>query len=234
MERIDDLQFDGLKIIQNDDYFCFGIDSVLLANFAKNDIKKNSVIADLGAGTGVLSLLLAKKANPKNVVEFEVQKEVYDIALRNIALNKLEDIIEARNIDINDIDESSIYDVVITNPPYKKLGTGINSDNIVKQISRFESTATIEDFIRIASKMLKSRGQFFMVNRVDRLTEIMQLMWKNHLEVKTMRFVHSKVGEQSTMVLIRAVKEGNVFLKIDKPLIIYDKNGEYTDEVKGI
>ncbi len=234
MERIDDLQFDGLKIIQNDDYFCFGIDSVLLANFAKNDIKKNSVIADLGAGTGVLSLLLAKKANPKKVVEFEVQKEVYDIAVRNIELNKLDDKIEARNIDIKDVDELSKYDVVITNPPYKKLGTGINSDNKVKQISRFESTATTEDFIKIASKMLKSKGQFYMVNRVDRLTEIMQIMWKNHLEIKTMRFVHSKVDVQSTMVLIKAVKEGNTFMKIDKPLIIYDENGEYTDEIKNI
>ena len=129
MERIDDLQFENLKIIQNTEWFRFGIDSVLLTEFAR-DIKDGKKIVDLGTGTGIISILLSKKVNPSKIIGVEVQEDVYKMAKKSIALNNLEDVLEIINSDIKDLKlEKNFYDVVVTNPPYKKLGTGINADN---------------------------------------------------------------------------------------------------------
>ena len=239
MERIDDLEFEGLKIIQDTDGFCFGIDSVLLTDFAR-DVKKNSKIMDLGTGTGILSILLSKKVNPKKIYGIEIQKEVAEMAKRSVQLNSLEDIIEIINTDIKDIDklkkdnkdlENNTFDVIVTNPPYKKLGTGIKNKNEKQIISRYETTTTLDEWLKISSKLLKNNGQFYIVYRTDRLTELITNMKKYNLEIKKMRFVYSNINEQSILVLVKAVKGAGTFLKIEKPLIIYNENGNYTDEI---
>lgn len=230
MERIDDLQYEGLKIIQNSDGFCFGIDSVLLSDFAKR-IKSGSLIVDLGAGTGILSILLSKKVCNSKIIAFEKQKEVFYMACRSIEFNNLQDSIKMFCKDILDIDKSIKVDAVVTNPPYKKLDTGIYSSNVKKQISRFESTADLDDWIRISSMILKDFGEFYMVYRSERLAEVINIMNKYYIEPKEIRFVYSKITDQSTIVLIKGVKFGKRFLKIDKPLIIYDENGNYTSEI---
>lgn len=231
MERIDDLQFKNLKIIQDTDGFRFGIDSVLLSDFAR-DIKANSNIVDLGTGTGIIGILLTGKVNPKKVTGIEKQNDVADMAKRSVKLNKLDNIMEIINCDIKDIKlEKNSFDTVVTNPPYKKLGTGINAQNKKQQISRFETTANLDDWIRISASLIKNKGSFYMVYRTDRMTELFNILKKYNLEVKRIRFVYSKINEQSKMVLVKAVKSGGEFLKVEKPLIIYNEDGSYTDEI---
>ena len=234
MERIDDLQFENLKIIQNTDGFRFGIDSVLLTEFAR-DIKDGKKIVDLGTGTGILGILLSKKVHPIKIVGVEKQKEVFEMAKRSIELNKLEDIFEIINTDIKDLNlEKNFYDAVVTNPPYKKLGTGINASNEKQQISRFETTASLDDWIKISSGILNSKGSFYMVYRTDRLTEGFNVLRKYKLEPKRVRFVYSNVNSDSKLVMIKAVKNGNQYVNIEKPLIIYNLDGSYTDEIMKI
>ena len=214
--------------------FAFGVDSVLLTEFAR-DIKKNSTIVDMGSGTGVLSILLSKKVNAKKIISIEKQKEVAEMQKESIKLNSLENTIEIINADIKDIKLSpEEIDAVITNPPYKKAGTGRNAKNEKQQISRFESTVDLDNWIKIASAFLNSNGSFYMVYRCDRLQELMQILSKYKLQVKRIRFVYSKVSEQSNLVLIKAVKGAKEFVKIEKPLIIYNEDGTYTDEIMKI
>ena len=125
-EKIDDLQYKGLKIIQKKDGFCFGMDSVLIANFAKIS-RKNAIVADLGTGTGIISILIAAKQSPKKVYGFEIQKDLVDMARRSVKYNDLENIVEIENEDIVGISKGKYnkkFDYVVTNPPYKKLETG--------------------------------------------------------------------------------------------------------------
>ena len=237
MERIDDLQFGGLKIIQETDGFCFGIDSVILAHFAYDFIKPKKAIADMGCGNGVLSLLLSKKVNPEKIVAFEKQEKIAFMAKRSVELNKLEDIIEVENIDIcelkdkNNKDYIEKFDYIITNPPYKREETGINSQNDLKQIARFETTADLNKWLEISKLILKDKGSLIMCYRPERLSEAFEAMRNNKFEPKEIRFVHSKINEESKLVLIRAVKNAHAFLKIYKPLIIYKEDGSYTNEI---
>ncbi len=234
MERIDDLQFKNLKIIQDTDGFRFGIDSVLLTEFAR-DIKKDKTIVDLGTGTGILGILLSKKVYPKKIIGVEIQEEVATMAQKSIKLNSLEKIFEIINSNIKDLKlPKNYYDVVITNPPYKMVETGVISRNIKQQISRFEMYANLDDWIKTASELINSKGSFYMVYRVNRLTELFEVLRKYKLEIKRIRFVHSKLSEQSNLVFIKAIKNGNTFLKVEKPLVIYNDDGTYTDEIINI
>ena len=266
-ERIDDLEYNNLKIIQNDEGFCFGIDSVLISDFAKK-IKNDSTGVDLGTGTGIISILLAAKTNLKKIIGIEIQKDVADMAKRSVELNRLENKIEIINMDLKDIlnlkdkekklDEQKLdalkpnekklsdnnrkyifdndltrecADFIVTNPPYKKLETGKVSRSEYKYISRHEVTANLEDFIKVSRYLLKDKGSFFMVHRPDRLVDIIDLMRKYKLEPKKMRFVYSYIDKKPVLVLIKGIKNARPFLKIEKPLIIYNENGEYTDEI---
>ncbi len=232
-ERIDDLQYKGLKIIQNKDGFCFGIDSVLITDFAK-EIKKGANVIDLGTGTGIISLLLCKKTEINKIIGVEIQKEVADMAKRSIKLNKLEEKIKIINDNIKNIKDYinyNSYDAVITNPPYKKLNTGITNENRKRLISRHEVEATLEDFISIASKLLKNNGAFYMVHRPERLADIIENLRKYKLEPKKIRFVHSKEGQEANMILIKSVKGAKPFLKIERPMYVYNEEQNYTDEI---
>ena len=197
-ERIDDLEFKNLKIIQNKNGFCFGIDAVLLSDFAKN-IKKDSKVLDLGTGTGIISILLCGKTNLKEIVGVEVQEEVFDMACRSAKLNNLEDKFKVLNSNILDLEEKlqkNYYDVIVTNPPYKKQNTGIINDEAKKLISRHEVLANLEDFIRVSSKLLKDKGEFYMVNRPERLVDIFNIMRKYKIEYKEGRLVfYNEVNE---------------------------------------
>lgn len=232
-ERIDDLEYKGLKIIQNEKGFCFGIDSILLSDYAKN-IKRNSNVIDIGTGTGIISILLCKKTSLKKIYGIEIQTEVAEMAKRSVKLNNLEEKFEIINTNIKDVFNyltPNNYDVVITNPPYKKANTGITSIDKKQLISRHEVECTLEDIIEKSSKLLRDLGEFYMVHRAERLVDIMCLLRKYRLEPKNIRFVHSKLSEKPNLILIRAVKNAKEFLKIDKPLILYRDDGEYTDEI---
>ena len=232
-ERIDDLEYKGLKIIQNKEGFCFGIDSVLLSDFAKN-IKKGSKVLDLGTGTGIIPILLCGKTELKKIVGVEIQEEVSNMAKRSIKLNNLEnrfEIINENILNLNNIYKNQTFDVVVTNPPYKKNGTGIVNEDEKKIISRHEITAKLEDFIKIAKDLLKDKGEFYMVHRPERLVDILSILRKYKIEPKELRFVYSNINKEPKLVLIKGVKNSKAFLKIDKNLYIYDEKGNYTKEI---
>ena len=232
-ERIDDLEFKGLKIIQNEKGFCFGIDSVLLSDFAKN-IKDNSMVLDLGTGTGIIPILLCGKTNLKEVIGVEVQEEVANMAKRSSKLNNLQDRFKILNdniLNLNKYYKNQTFDVIITNPPYKKKNSGVINDDKRKLISRHEITASLEDFIRVTKDLLKDKGEFYMVHRPDRLVDILYFLRKYKIEPKEIRFVFSNKDKPPKLVLIKAVKNANEFLKIDENLYIYDNKGNYTDEI---
>ena len=232
-ERIDDLEFKGLKIIQNEKGFCFGMDSVLLSDFAKN-MKNNSTVLDLGTGTGIIPILLCGKTNLKKVVGIEIQQDVANIAKRSSQLNNLQDRFEVVNtniIDLKNIYEKQSFDVIVTNPPYKKENTGITNENEAKLISRHEITANLEDFISISKDLLKDKGEFYMVHRPERLVDILSLMRKYKIEPKILKFVSPNKNKEPNLILIKGIKNANSFLKIEKNLYVYNEDGKYTNEI---
>lgn len=233
-ERIDDLGCKSLKIIQNKKWFCFGIDSVLLVNFAKN-IKSNSNVLDLGTGTGIIPILLSGKTNFKKAIGVEVQEKVAEMAKRSVKLNNLEDKIEIVCDDItnlNDKYKNKKFDVIITNPPYKKMGDGVINDIEEKLISRHEVKANLEDFIRIASSLLKDKGEFYIVHRPERLVDILNLMRKYKIEPKLMQMVYSYHNKPPKLVLIKGIRNANPFLKLEKNIYIYDKDRNYSKDIE--
>ena len=232
-ERIDDLEFKNLKIIQNTKGFCFGIDAVLLSDFAKN-IKKNAKVLDLGTGTGIISILLCGKTNLEKIIGVEVQKEVADMAKRSSKLNNLEnkfEIINENIINLENIYERNSFDAIVTNPPYKKENTGIVNEEEKKLISRHEVLAKLEDYIKISNKLLKDKGEFYMVHRPERLVDIIAYMRQYKIEPKEIRFVCSHEKEPPKLVLIKGVKNAKPFLKFKEDLYIYNDDGSYTDEI---
>ena len=235
-ERIDDLEFKNLKIIQNKEGFCFGIDSVLLADFAKN-IKKGANVLDLGTGTGIISILLCGKTDLNSITGVEIQNEVAEMANRSSKLNKLEKKFKVLNdniLNLINIYDNQSFDVIVTNTPYKEKNTGITNENEKKIISRHEITATLEDFIKVSSDLLKDKGEIYMVHRPDRLVDIFSLMRNNKLEPKILRMVYSNKNKEPKLLLIKGIKNAKPFLKIEKNLYIYDGNGNYTEEIMKI
>lgn len=232
-ERIDDLEFKNLKIIQNTKGFCFGIDSVLLSDFAKG-IKKNSTIVDIGTGTGIISILLSAKTDVRKIYGVEIQEDVANMAKRSVELNHLEDKIEIINTNIKNIFdflEPNKIEAIVTNPPYMKLNTGAQNEERKKLISRHEVECTLEDIIQISYKLLKSNGAFYMVHRAERIVDILYYLRQYKLEPKVLRFIQSSVGKEPNLALIKAVKNAGHQLTLEKPLIIYNNDGEYTDEI---
>lgn len=232
-EKIEDLQFKNLKIIQNKKGFCFGIDSILLSDFAK-EIKPNTKVLDLGTGTGIIATLLCKKTELKEIIGVEIQKEVYEMAQKSIQLNQLENKFKIINEDIlnlNKIFEKNIFDAIVTNPPYKKKDTGIKNEEEKKIISRHETTANLENFIKISKDLLKDKGEFYMVHRTDRLVDILSIMRAYKIEPKIMRLVYSNKNSEPKLVLIKGVKNAKPFLKVEKNLYICNEEGKYTEEI---
>ena len=234
-ERIDDLQYKDLKIIQNKDGFCFGLDAVLLANFA--EVKNHDYVVDLGTGTGIIPILIAGKTKAKKVVGVEIQESVANMARRSVRLNMLESVVDIESADIKncrDILGSSKFDVVVTNPPFMNKGGGIINEADTKAISRHEILCSLEDVIRTSGELLKEKGQFNMVHRPQRLVDIVFLMRKYNIEPKYLKFVHPSPHKKPNLILIRGLKGGKPELKMLDPLYVYNENGEYTGDINRI
>ncbi len=232
-ERIDDLQRNELKIIQNSQKFCFGMDAVLLSDFVS--VKKGKELLDLGTGTGILPILLSAKTDIKHLTGLEIQEESADMAQRSVVLNNLEKRISILTADIKEADkyfENQSVDVITCNPPYMVGKHGITNPDSPKAIARHEILCTFEDVARVTSKILKPNGHFYLVHRPFRLAEIMVTLSKYHLEPKRMRLVHPYIDKEPNMVLIEAVKGGNSRISVEKPLIIYEEENCYSKEIQ--
>lgn len=232
-ERIDDLEFKGLKIIQSPSCFCFGIDAVLLSDFAK-EIKKNSIVADLCSGNGIVSLLLSGKTEAQKFYAVEIQNKIADMASRSIKLNNLQNKIEVLNIDLKTLPShfsNNFFDAIVCNPPYMKANCGLVNECEEKVIARHEILCSLEDVISVSSKLLKNNGTFYMVHRPDRLVDIISLLRKYTLEPKVLQFIQPYYNKSPNLLLIKAVKNGNPSLKLLEPLIVYNNDGSYTDNI---
>lgn len=222
-----------IKLYQNKDGYRFSIDALLLSSFVR--VKFARDIVDLGAGSGVIGLLLARKYQASSVVLIELQKSLYHLAQRNVTLNGLQERVSVLLTDINDT-RSAVkplsFDVAVSNPPFRKAASGRISEGKEKAVARHEIMLKLPDLVAAASYLLKSRGRFFLIYHPERLLEVVDVLRYNRLEPKKARFVHSSRSSESKIVLIEAVKEGRSGLKIEKPLFIYGDDGGYSEEVK--
>lgn len=231
-ERIDDLQRNGYRIIQNSKKFCFGMDAVLLSGFAT--VKKGEQALDLGTGTGIIPILLEAKNKGKLYYALEIQEESADMARRSVELNHLEEKIKVVTGDIKEASRifgAASFEVVTTNPPYMNDQHGLKNPDLPKAIARHEILCSLEDVVREGAKVLKPGGRFYMVHRPFRLAEIIRVLSCYKLEPKRMKLVYPYIDKEPNMVLIEAVKGGNPMMKVEKPLIVYKEPGVYTDEI---
>ena len=231
-ERIDELQRNGYRIIQNPERFCFGMDAVLLSGFAR--AKKQERCLDLGCGNGIIPILMEAKTEGKHFTGLEIQPESADMARRSVALNGLQDRIDIVEGDIKDASKifgASSFHVVTTNPPYMTAQHGLTNLYEAKTIARHEVLCNLEDIIRERARLLMPGGRFYMVHRPFRLAEIISLMVQYRMEPKRMRLVYPYVDREPNMVLIEGLRGGKSRMTVEKPLIVYKEPGKYTDEI---
>ncbi len=233
-ERIDDLERDGLSIIQKEKSFSFGVDSVLLANFSQ--IKKGEKVLDIGTGTAIIPILLSAKSQASYITGVEIQEEMAEMATRSIQMNFLENKIDIVCSDIKDYAGQNLsnFDVVVSNPPYFKTGAAMLSDNSSKMIARHEIKLNIEELFDSANKLLKPKGRFYLIHRPDRLVDAFFYARKYKLEVKRAKMVYSRLGEEPKLVIMECIKGAGSELRWQNSLSIYDENGAYTKEIYDI
>ena len=230
-ERVDDLGINNLKIIQNKDYFCFGTDSVMLANFVKSESSKN-IIVDLCSGSGVIPIIISAKRKYKKIFCVELQNEMYDLLNKNVKFNNLEDKIITLNDDIKNVKkikemvinttESDKVDIVVCNPPYKTLGTGFKTNHDVKTIAKCEVMCTLEDVICTASKLLNKKGKLYMVHKPERLSDLICIGRQYNLEAKEIKFIYPRLNKKASIVLICYIKDGGNETNVLEPFIEYE------------
>lgn len=234
-ERIDDLERNGLKIIQDTKRFCFGMDAVLLSGFVH--VKDGGRVLDMGTGTGIIPILLSAKTKASELKALEIQADSADMARRSVLLNDLSGKIEIVEGDIKEagsIFQKATFDAVTCNPPYMIGEHGLKNPDSAMAIARHEVLCTFDDVAKAASDVLKPGGSFFLVHRPFRLAEIMGTLQKYKLEPKRMQLVYPFVDKEPNMVLIEAVRGGKSRMTVEKPLIIYKEQGVYTDQIYDI
>ena len=234
-EGVDDLQLNGLKLIQKQQGFRFGVDAVLLSHFA--NIKSKHRVIDLCTGTGIVPFLAYGKYAPKEVIGLEIQEDMVEMANRSSALNDITDVVKFVHGDLKDkalLDSLGKFDVLTVNPPYKVNNAGIVNPNDKLAIARHEVMCTLEDVIVAARRLLKDNGRMFIVHRPERLADIFGLMRKYKIEPKRVRMVQPNIKKAPNIVLVEGQRDGGAFLKWEETLYVYDDNGKYSEEIDRI
>lgn len=231
-ERIDDLMCRGRMLIQDSNVFCFGMDAVLLANYAI--VNEGERCMDLCTGNGVIPILLEAKTRGRSFTGLEIQAASAELARRNVILNHVEDKIEIVQEDLKNasaIYKGGAFDVVTVNPPYINGRHGLVNPSAPKAVARHEILCTLEDVIRESAAILRDKGRFYMIHRPQRLVQIFSICNKYALEPKKVKMVHPAADKDANMVLIEAVRGGNPQLTVQPPLIVYNEDGTYTDDL---
>lgn len=224
-ERLDDLQLNGLELIQNPERFCFGVDAVFLSDFVR--VKPGETVLDMGTGNGIIPILLSAKTKGMKFTGLEIQPENAEMARRSVAHNGLEERIEIVTGDIREAAElfkPSFFDVITTNPPYMIAEHGLRNAGEAKTIARHEVLCSLDDILRESMRLLQDKGRFYMVHRPFRLTEIMIKMNQYKIEPKRIQFIHPYVDREPVLVLIEGVRGARSRVTVDPPVIIYDKS----------
>ena len=231
-ERVDDLELSGLRIIQDPERFCFGMDAVLLSGFIK--ASEGDRCLDLGTGNGIIPILMSAKTKAAHITGLEIQEESADMARRSVALNRLSSRIEIVTGDLREaasMFEAASFDVITCNPPYMIADHGIRNPESALAIARHEICATLDDVVRAAAYLVRSGGSFFMVHRPFRIAEIIRTLSAYNLEPKRMRLVYPYADKEPNMVLIQSVRGGRPRMQVEKPLIVYESQGVYSEEM---
>ena len=224
-----------LKILQNPAYFCYGIDAILLSSFA--EIRRKDKVLDLGTGNGIIMLRLAGLYQPKKVVGIEIQEDLARLASRSIEINKLEDRVEVKNIDLKNLKDyypSQSIDKIVTNPPYIKEGSGLVNPNKHLSIARHEIHCNLEDIFQVSSYLLKDKGKLYMIHKSFRLVKILTLGREYKLEAKRIQFIQPREEEDANLVLLEFSKNSSQEIRVMPPLIVYNEDGTYTDQIEEI
>jgi len=229
-----DTFFNGrIQVKQNQAGYRFSIDAVLLADQAAP--RSGDRVIDLGTGCGIISLIMAYCNPDITVYAVEVQEELTQLAISNVKNNSLQDCITVLGADMKTMKPDMTagpVDLVVCNPPYRRPGAGrINPDN-QRAVARHELKANLQDVIVTARRMLKTAGRFVTIYTAERTADILCQMRIDSIEPKYFRTIHSNPGSEAKLILVEGIKGGNPGLKIAPPLIVYDQNGDYTDEVQ--
>lgn len=234
-ERIDDLQLEGLRILQKTGGFRFGMDAVLLADFAR--VEARDRVADFGTGTGILPLLLAGRGRGACFDTFELQPDMADMAKRSVDLNGLTERITVHNLPVEEADgvvEPGTLDVIVCNPPYGVPGTTLLNPAKNLSTARHQTEAGLTDWYRMAYRLLRGKGRFHMVYPAPRMLEAMTALSKARLEPKRFRLIYPYEDKPANLVLIEAMKDAKPMLHPEPPLIVYEKDGSMTAELRRI
>ena len=234
MESVNDLVgYKNLKIYQNDDWFKFSLESVLLPCFVIINKNTNNIL-DLCTGNAPIPLVLSTKTKSK-IYGVEIQEDVYALAKKSIDINNLSNQIEIINDDVKNISnkfESDTFDIITCNPPYfKDIDSSKKNDDIHKIIARHEVNLTMEDIVKVVRKLLKNDGKFYLVHRTERFFELTNLLMSNNIMPKRVRFIYPKETSESNLFMLEAVKNGKNGMKLESPLYVHNDDGSYRDEI---
>ncbi|MFC4600540.1 tRNA1(Val) (adenine(37)-N6)-methyltransferase [Cohnella hongkongensis] len=231
-ERLDDLLTHQLKIIQSREVFSFSLDAVLLARFAV--VPPRGRILDLCTGNGVIPMLLTTRTEAA-VDGIEIQPRLADMARRSVSLNRLEGRIRIIEGDLREWKpEGELYDAVTVNPPYLPVTSGDRKENIHQAMARHEIGCKLEDVVAACARSVKAGGRIAMVHRPSRLADIVDLMRRYRIEPKRIRFVHPRRDAEANMILIEGTRDGRPEVRLLPPLIVYEEDGEYTQELLAV
>ena len=234
-ETLEDLQLAGLSLIQKKKAFRYGMDSVLLADFA--DVLPGDTVCDFGTGNGILPLLLIGRGKGRIFYAAEILKEAAELAQRNVSLNHLEDRINVLHADVADLPSifhQCYFDKIVCNPPYSQAFKALRSPNEQKATARNQKADTIDRMFSSAYTVLKGKGKLFLVYPAPHMLHIMKKLQQYHLEPKRVRMVYPSIQKPANLVLIEAVKDAKPMIHPLPPMIIYQEDGTLTNELKSV
>lgn len=234
-ETLDDLQLKDICIIQKREGFRFGIDAVLLANFA--NVKKKHKVMDLCTGTGIVPFIIKGKKEPQKIVGLEIQNEFVEMANRSIKINGFNDTMEFLHGDLKDkelLKSIGRFDVVTVNPPYKLEKSGIVNPNDKYAIARHEVMCNLDNVIEACRIVLKDNGRLYMVHRPERLADIFCIMRKYKIEPKRVQMVHPNTKKPANILLVEGQRDGGAYLKWEPPIYVYNDDGSFSKEINEI